>query len=81
MGNTHVHLIFRDPDTFHKTFFLLSGVLLISGYSGCLAWKASQLKNDSSRSHPELVGKIYSWNDIAHCIGAKKVGIINLALS
>ena len=81
MGNTHVHLIFRGPDTFHKTFFLLSGVLLISGYSGCLAWKASQLKNDSSRSHPELVGKSIVGMILLIALALKKVGIINLALS
>jgi len=36
---------------------LHSGVLLVSGYSGCLAWTANELKNDS-RIQPELLGKV-----------------------
>ena len=32
------------------------GVLLVSGYSGCLAWPARDLKTDFGAQQPELVG-------------------------
>ena len=53
------------------TFFCLqsvllvskSGVLLVSGYSGCLAWKANDLKKDS-RTQPELVGHLETLDNV-----------------